>query len=61
MYPLLAPVLFFFSKSVLRSPVRSPKEIFARWLSKIITPNFPLQRSFLKQFSKTEIQSADKF
>jgi hypothetical protein len=41
--------------------VRWPKEIFARWLSKIITPNFPSQRSFLKQFSQTEIQSADKF
>ena len=39
------------SQSVLRLPVRWPKEIFARWLSEILTPNFPAQRSFLMQFS----------
>ena len=47
------------SQSVLRWVCAFAKGNFcALALFKIITPNFPSQRSFLMQFSKTEIQSA---
>jgi hypothetical protein len=62
MYPLLVPVLFFFI-SICSALARALAKgnFCALTLLKVITPNFPSQRSFLMQFSKTEIQSAAKF
>ena len=49
------------SQSVLRWVCAFAKGNFCALALLIITPNFTSQRSFLSQFSKTEMQSADKF